>query len=364
MTSSFSTQLDSFIRASTRRQEFSGAVLVQHTDNAGGNSELFCRAYGDANRTWKVRNRPTTRFRIASVGKMFTAVAILQLIEAGKLSLETRVLDALELTGTQLPAGITVFHLLSMTSGIADWIDEDADDYDEQWAQFCRQHPFYLFHSDADYLPIFANRAPNFPLGEQFRYCGAGFMLLGLLIEKISGQSYFEYVRSQVFARAGMSETDFSELDEVLPDVAEGYVPVLDANGKVTGWKKNYYRATIGPAADGGATSTLKDMLAYSQALRQGKLISPKLVEVMTSAQAVQDEIDEQGCQWGYGFGCFVMLDANKQVLRWGHTGEEDGVSCRLWHYPRQEVTVIILGNQSLCAGEVSSRIHKMVLEM
>lgn len=358
-------QIQSLIRQVAEHQEFSGVVLVQHSDNAGtgGSSEVFCGAYGEANRTWKVKNRPTTRFRIASVGKMFTAVAILQLIEAGKLSLETRVLDALELTGTRLPAELTVFHLLSMTSGIADWIDEDADDYDEEWAQFCRQHPLYLFHSDADYLPIFTPLAPYFPLGERFRYNGAGFMLLGLLIEKISGQSYFEYVRRQVFARAGMSETDFSELDEVLPNVAEGYVPVLDANEKVTGWKKNYYRATIGPAADGGATSTLADLLRFSQALRQGELIGPKLVHAMTSAQAVQDEKDEQGCQWGYGFGCFVMLDEKKQVLRWGHTGEEDGVSCRLWHYPQQEITVVILGNQSLCAGKISSEIHRLVMD-
>jgi len=173
-------QIQSLIRQVAEHQEFSGAVLVQHSDNAGtgGSSEVFCGAYGEANRTWKVKNRPTTRFRIASVGKMFTAVAILQLIEAGKLSLETRVLDALELTGTRLPAELTVFHLLSMTSGIADWIDEDADDYDEEWAQFCRQHPLYLFHSDADYLPIFTPLAPYFPLGERFRYNGAGFMLL------------------------------------------------------------------------------------------------------------------------------------------------------------------------------------------
>jgi len=170
-------------------------------------------------------------------------------------------------------------------------------------------------------------------------------------------------VRRQVFARAGMSETDFSELDEVLPNVAEGYVPVLDANEKVTGWKKNYYRATIGPAADGGATSTLADLLRFSQALRQGELIGPKLVHAMTSAQTVQDEKDEQGCQWGYGFGCFVMLDEKKQVLRWGHTGEEDGVSCRLWHYPQQEITVVILGNQSLCAGKISSEIHRLVMD-
>jgi CubicO group peptidase (beta-lactamase class C family) len=344
-------------RRIARDKSFAGAVLVR-----GGGTDLLRRAYGYANRTWKIRNRPETRFRIASVGKMFTAAAVLQLIEAGRLAFDTRVTECLGLTGTKIPPEATVRHMLTMTSGIADWINEDAEDFNAEWSKFCRTHPLYLLRRDADYLPIFANLEPYGPLGEKFRYNGAGFMLMGLMIEKVTGLSYFDYVRQNILARAGMSETEFLDLDDVVPNVAEGYIPIKDEKKKIVGWKKNYYATTAGSAADGGSTSTLEDLARFARALRSGRLVSPELARQMTSPQVVEADDNYRGFQWRYGFGCFVLLDMNDQIVRWGHTGEEDGVSCGCWYYPQQDVDVVILGNQNSCASKVLWDIQDFVL--
>lgn len=359
MNACFANHLSRKFAQRARQNEFSGAVLVRQ-----GETDLFQRAYGFANRTWKVKNRPTMRFRIASVGKMFTAAAILQLIEAGNLSLETRVSDYLDLAGTKIPPVVTVYHLLTMTSGIADWSNEESETFEADWAQFCRNHPLYLFRCDADYLPVFARLEPYGSVGEKHRYNGAGFMLLGLLIEKITGQTYFDAIRQRIFAPASMTDTDFLDLDDVVPNVAEGYVPVLDDDEKITGWMKNYYATTAGPAADGGATSTLEDLARFSEALRGGKLVAPELVHQMTAPQVVESDDNYLGFQWRYGFGCFVLLDEAGETVRWGHTGEEEGVSCRLWYYPKHDATVVILGNQSSCAGQISRDIQEWVLKL
>jgi len=350
-------KLSRLLARRARENQFSGVVLLRQ-----GDTDLFRRAYGYASRPWKIKNTPATRFRIASVGKLFTAAAVMQLLEAGKLSLETRVVEALGLRDTRIPPAATVYHLLTMTSGMGDWTEEDSENFEAEWAQLCREHPLYLLRSNADYLPIFAPLEPHFPVGERHLYNGAGFILLGLLIEKLSGMSYVDYVRQNIFARAGMHDSDFLDLDEVVPNVAEGYFPVLDENELVSGWKKNIYATTAGPAADGGMTSTADDLARFTCALRYGRLVSPALAQTMLAPKVSLGEQDESGYQWMYGFGCFVLLDQNGEIVRWGHTGEEEGVSCRLYYYPKYDLDVAILGNQSSCAGKLGLDIQELIL--
>jgi CubicO group peptidase (beta-lactamase class C family) len=352
MDANFTKELARKFNARVRENQFSGAVLVRR-----GKTDLFRRAYGFANRTWNIKNKVDMRFRIASVGKMFTAAAVMQLIEAGKMNLDMRVVEFLDLRGTKLPPEATVYHMLTMTSGIADWINENAEDFDAEWEKFCRAYPVYQFRRDADYLPVFSQLEPYGAVGEKFRYNGAGFMLLGLMIEKATGLSYFDYVRKNIFARADMTQTDFIDLDDVHPNVAEGYIPIKDENGAMNGRRKNIYSTTAGGAADGGSTSTLDDLVRFSRALRDGKLFKKELVETMLTPKVIADE----NPRWRYGFGCFILLDEQEQILHWGHTGEEDGVSCRLLYYPKQKLDVVILGNQSSCAVKVVRDIHELI---
>ncbi len=352
----FAEQLSQLFTEKNRQELFSGAVLIGRNGKT-----LFRQGYGYANRSWKVVNRADTRFRIASISKMFTAVAILQLIEANKLALDTNVVECLGLENTQIPKEATVYHMLTMTSGIADWFDESGD-WEQTWAALCREHPIHLFRRDEDYLPLFVNENPVAPVGEKHQYNGAGYILLGLVIAKVSGLSYFDYVRQHIFARAQMMRSDFLSLDGVYDAVAEGYIPITD-DDNIIGWKKNIYSTTPEAAADGGATSTVDDLIRFSQALRDERLLSAKMTREMLTPKVI--EIDEpfRGYIWKYGYGSYFILDQNEQVVRWGHTGEEDGVSCRLYYYPKENLDVIILANQSWCAGPLAWQIHDLILE-
>jgi CubicO group peptidase (beta-lactamase class C family) len=354
----FAQQVDQLITNKSKQEQFSGVVLVKRDED-----ELFKAAYGYANRTWKIENHVDTRFRIASISKLFTAVAVLQLIEQGRLSLDTRVAECLGLENTTIPKEATIHHMLTMASGIADWFEESGN-WEENWAALCHEYPIYLFRRNQDYVPLFINKPPLFPVGEKHQYNGAGYILVGLVIEKISGLSYFDYVRRNIFEKAQMTRSDFLSLDGVYEEVAEGYIPVTDKDDKVSGWKKNIYSTTPEAAADGGATSTADDLCRFSRALREGQLLPAQWTQEMLTPKILERAEPLRGYTWKYGYGNFFLLPMgdSDQIIRWGHTGEEDGVSCRFYHYPKQNLDVVLLGNQSWCAGSLAWEIHDLIL--
>ena len=356
---SFAEQLGQLFAEKSRQDLLSGAVLISRNGKP-----LFRQAFGYANRSWKVENRVDTRFRIASTSKMFTAVAILQLVDRGEIALDTSVVECLNLRNTKIPQEATVYHMLTMTSGIADWFDESGD-WEENWAALCRKHPIYLFRRNKDYLPLFVNENPVASVGEQHQYNGAGYILLGLVIENVSGLSYFDWVGQQVFAKAQMMDSGFLSLDDVCDNVAEGYIPIRDSDEKekITGWKRNIYSVTPEAAADGGATSTVDDLNRFSQALRGGGLLSVEMTQEMLTPKVLAQKKPYRGYTWKYGYANMFSLDEAGRVVRWGHTGEEDGVSCRFYYYPEHDLDVIILANQSWCAGSLAWEIHDLILE-
>lgn len=330
------------------RGYFSGVVLI--ADDSG---DVIFRAHGLANRSWNVPNRRDTRFRIASVGKTHTAVAALQLIERGLLSLDAPVVELLGLRDTKIPGSVTLYHLLTMTSGIADWIDE-SETSRWNWDSLKRNHPLYLLRESADYLRLFADREPLFPPGQGWAYCNANFVLLGMAIEKASGVPYMDYMRRRVFAPAGMPDTDFLPADAAADRVAEGYVPILDADRTLTGWKSNVYDLTIEGGADGGSTSTADDLIGFSRALRSGDLLNPDLVAEMTAPRVEMPFSPRFGYRWWYGYGVEVLTGMDGAVLRWGHGGEEAGASARWHHYPRLGIDAAILSNATESAAPLS----------
>ena len=160
-----------------------------------------------------------------------------------------------------------------------------------------------------------------------------------------------------------MNRSDFVALDDVDDEVAEGYIAVVDESEQIIGWKKNTYSTTPEAAADGGATSTVVDLVKFSQALRKGLLLSAEMTQEMLTPKVAEGDEPFRGYTWKYGYGNFFILDQNEQIVRWGHTGEEDGVSCRLYYYPKENLDVAILGNQSWCAGDLAWAIHDLILE-
>ena len=214
-------ELGELLTSLTGNGQFSGVVSIRQGDQV-----LFEEAYGYADRSWKVRNTLNTRFRIASVSKLFTAVSILKLVDAGQLTLDEEIVRFLGLANTKIPEGVAVYHALTMTSGIADWFDEK-EDTEEDWERMWQERPIYSVRKIEDYLPLFAYDAPISKVGKRYHYCGAGYMLLGLIIERVSGLSYFDYVRQHIFSKIGMTDSDFLSLDGVYNRVAEGYHPEL-----------------------------------------------------------------------------------------------------------------------------------------
>jgi len=353
----FPESVNRLLAGKNRDERFSGVVLIQRDGDV-----LFEAAHGYANRSWKVKNQVDTRFRIGS-SKMITAVAVLQLVDEGKLSLDARVVECLGLEDTAIPREATVYHMLTMTSGIADWLEE-SEDWDEQWAALSREHPIYLLRRNEDYLPLFVHKDPVRPVGEKHQYSNASYILLGLVIEKLSGLSYFDCVRQRVFARAQMSRSDFLALDGVYDEVAEGYIPIKDDRENVIDWRRNIYSVTPEAAADGGATSTAPDLIRFARALRKGELLSAEMTQEMQTPKVLESDDGFRGYTWKYGYGNTFILDEDGRIVRWGHTGEEDGISARLYHYPERNLDVAICANQSWCAGGVGWEIHDLIPEM
>lgn len=211
--------------------KFSGVASIKQ-----GDQELLLDAFGYASRTWNIPATVETRFDTASITKLFTAVATLQLVEQGAFALDTSVIRYLGLEESGISPAVTPYHLLTHTSGIAD----DADEEDgERYEDLFLERPNYAVIETADYLPQFVGKPPNFAPGEGCRYCNVGYVLLGLMIERACGTTYRSYVAEHVFAPAGMSRSGFFRMDVVEPEVAEGVEAIEDEDGGIVGWRRN-----------------------------------------------------------------------------------------------------------------------------
>ena len=217
--------------------DFSGVVLVRQ-----GDEDVVHEARGLAHRGFGIPNTVETRFDTASVGKIFTAAAIMQLVDRGELTLDTRVMPFLGIDGTRISDDVTVYHCLTHTSGIGDDADEEAgEDYELLFVD----KPNYSIRETRDLLPQFIHKASNFAPGEGVRYNNVAFVLLGLVIEQATGMSYRDYVRRHVFAPAGMIEADFCAMDGTCPRFAEHYKKIEHEDGTVTGGPFRYLKVAF-----------------------------------------------------------------------------------------------------------------------
>jgi len=318
-----------------RQDLFSGIVLITQ-----GKSQLFAGAYGYASRTWKVANTLDTRFDTASVTKLFTAVVVLQLIDQDRLAFDTPVLDFLGLESPTISRQVNVFHLLTHTSGIGDDCDEEAGEvYEDLW-----EDEGQLFVTEtADFLPQFIDKPANFPPGQGCRYCNCSFVLLGLVIEKITDIPYREYVQENVFDRAGMTSSGFFRLDRAHENIAEGCDPLHDDAGQITGWKKNIYSFPPVGSPDSGAYVTARDLHRFLRCVQAGELVSLRMVQSMTTPQVFYRET-EAG-RWMFSYGLEFLLDPAGGVVFYQKDGVNAGVSALLRYYPARDLTVVLLSN-------------------
>ncbi len=316
-----------------RDRDCSGSFLVTR-----GGQTVFEHSCGYADRAAGLRNGPGTRFGLASVTKMFTAVTVVRLVGAGRLAFQTPVVDLLPegRRPATLRPDVTVHHLLCHSSGIADYFEEEQDpepDYGELW----RARPCYTMERPVDFLPLFGDLPPYRPPGEVFQYSNAGYLVLGLVIEEATGASYAEAVQAEVFDIAEMTGSGFFRLDEPMPDVAHGYL----AHEPGTPWRTNVYSIPVVGVSDGGAFSTTGDVDGFLRAYAGGRLLGDLTSAALTPHMDAFDGFFE-------GYGVHLYPDG-----RWGHSGGDPGVEVFANHWPEDDVNVVVLCNTEGAALDV-----------
>jgi CubicO group peptidase (beta-lactamase class C family) len=258
-------QLDVFIRKQVAADEFSGCVLV-----AQDGKPIFRKAYGFASKTFSVSNRVDTKFNLGSCNKIFTKVAVLQLAEHGKLSLEDYISKHLPDYPANVADKVTVSHLLTHTSGMGHYWNEKFE---------ATRHKL---RTVGDFLNLFINEPLSFEPGKKAQYSNAGYVVLGKIIEAVSGQDYYDYVRKHIYKPTGMKNSDHYEMDIPTPNLATGYTKMDENNQPLKGPRRSntLYIGVKGSPA-GGGYSTVDDMLKFCIALRSHKLLNPKYTELV-----------------------------------------------------------------------------------
>lgn len=320
--------LDAKLAELTRRDEFSGAVLI-----AKDGAPLWQKAYGMADRERKLPATVATRFRLGSMNKMFTSVAIAQLVDAGKLKFTDTLATVLpDYPNKEVAQKVTVHQLLTHTSGLADVFNDKF-----------RQTKDNL-HNLQHYLQLFVSEPLEFQPGVQMRYSNAGFIVLGLIVEKLSGESYYDYVQHHIYEKAAMTASGDVPKSERREDVAVGY---LKREGKL---EPNWPTLPAIGSSAGGGDSTVGDLVKFATALRTNKLCSAATTDTITTGKVDPGP----GFPGKYAYGFDDSRARGHRVV--GHGGGAPGMNGVLNILWDEGYTVVALANLDPHAAEDVAR--------
>jgi len=307
-------------------EDFSGVISVSNKGAA-----VYEKVCGFRNRGEKLPNERGTAFGTASGTKLFTAAAICQLIDRGKLALDDKIWDILPRNLKSIDKGITVFHLLTHSSGIADYLDFEDKESEEL---FYDKHPVNKWTSNEFYLPLFNELPSRFKPGKKADYSNSNFILLGLIIEALTGENYHAYMAENVFKPLGLTGTGFYATNNLPADTAVGYA----WDGRLEEYVGNYFRLPVIGAADGGLYTTVDDMALFWKGVFDGKLFSQSILEQFLTPRTVFEDIDGR-----FGLGVFVSEMQGKAVY-W-HDGGDYGVNFCTAYCPDTGNVLTILSN-------------------
>jgi CubicO group peptidase (beta-lactamase class C family) len=303
-----------------KEDRFSGAVLL-----AKGDKILFEHAYGYADHAFDAPNKVDTKFNLGSMGKMFTGVAVLQLAQQGKLSLDDKLIQDLpDYPNKEIAAKVTIRQLLTHTAGFGDFFGKEFMDSN-----------MGRFDTLESLLPLFVNKPLLFEPGSKWAYSNAGFIVLGLVIQHVSGESYYDYVRGHIFQPAGMVNTDNWPADADVPNRALGYTNARQPPGAPR--KSNIFVLQRGGSA-GGGYSTVEDLLRFAQALTGGKLLNQQYTAMDLTGQVATTRPGMK-----YGFGMEDRQENGVHIV--GHGGGGPGINSNLDIYTDLGYTVAVMTN-------------------
>jgi CubicO group peptidase (beta-lactamase class C family) len=320
-------RMEQVVRARVDDKTFMGTVLV-----ARGDEVLLSKGYGSANLEWNLPNTPSTKFRLGSITKQFTAAAILLLAEQGKLALE----DPIKKHMPTAPAAwdaVTIEHVLTHTAGIPNFM---------QYPEF---QTWKLTPTTAEKaVGYFRDKPLEFAPGARMSYSNSGYVLLGYLIERISGQSYANFLNANIFKPLAMNDSGYDSSAQVLPNRAAGYT--AGPSGIVNA---PYVDMSL-PHGAGGLYSTTEDLLRWTQGLFGGRLLKPDSLAKMTTPR-LND----------YAFGVVVNNAGGRKTIQ--HNGGIEGFNTQLTYYPDSKVTVAVLANlngnaPSQLANQLGALVH------
>lgn len=298
---------------------FAGAVLI-----AKDGKPIFSRAYGLADRERDLPNTMDTQFRIGSMNKMFTAVSVLQLVQAGKLGLDDPIGKYLpSYPNKDIATTVTVRELLTHTGGTGDIFGPEFD-----------AHRLDLKTLD-DYVNLYGSRAPLFKPGSRFDYSNYGFLLLGVIVQNVSGQSYYDYVREHVYTPAGMASTGSDPEDAVVKGRSVGYMSV---DGK---WQPNTSTLPYRGTSAGGGYSTVGDLYRFALALQTNKLLNARYTQMLTTGTVDMMGPPDMARKYAFGFA-----DETVGGIRcFGHGGGAPGMNGDLEICPTEGYVIAVLAN-------------------
>jgi len=310
---------------------FSGTVLLARSDEV-----LYSHACGEASKRFGVPVDIDTRFNLSSITKSFTATAIAQLAEAGVLNYDDLLSEHVDETWLprEISSRITLHQLLTHTSGLGDY-------YTDEYRDRSRE----LYRHLEDFKPLVHEDTLAFEPGSSFRYSNTGMFLLGVVVESVTDEDYFDYVRENIFQSAGMDDTGYFNRDEPVRNVAIGY---YRDPGSETGWREDTFKLSVGGTPATQAYSTVEDLHRFALSLLDGTLVSSSTREVMWVRHGEGD---------GYGF----QVHVRPVGVAVGHTGGSWGGSSHLTIYLEPGYIIAVLSNYRTGASPLAERIEQLI---
>ena len=299
--------------------EFSGVISIFKDA-----STVFSKAFGYRDAKNKLPNTTSTLFGIASGTKLFTALGIGVLVDQGLITLDTTVREIDQAYTGFIDEQATIQHLLTHTSGIYDYYDEEIE---QDFEHFSVEIPWYELETPSDYYPLFKGKAMKFRPGERYAYSNGGYVFLGILIEKLTGMLYRDFIHQHVLEAANMRRSGFYAFNDLPANSANGYLK----DRRTT----NIYQLPLRGGGDGGMYTTTDDLHAFWVSLFGNRILSKELTETYLNTHFVFNDTN------GYGCGIYKRLDGSMFSI----VGSDAGVGFNSRYLVPEKLTINVLSN-------------------